>query len=671
MDRRNFLNTFGKSVVIAGAATTAGPGQVVADAAVAQTKEVPAGKPASSNETYTRVFLEGVVDRYLEALVAHDPGRAPFAASVVFAENNQRLALGEGSWRTIDRLGRYRHYFADPETGQVGLIANIYENDAGCVFILRLELENTLIAEAEQFVIRDPNGAALYEKLGRPDPVWLEPIPLEQRQSREALEAAAYMYFQALERNDGAGIYPFRVDCERIEHARPTVRQPKVEGYGHADTNVNFVTLPAKAQYELGMMAFVTRARDRRSAVVDIERGAVLGQSCFDFDGMLKTIRFDSGVVWEIPPYFRTPRTHQMNEAVKVMNGSFRYVEMTLLEVPFSTRQVLPGRRQTVQLDYAPSAPPPKPIKTADRAGLTALTARVLEGLIDGCPHQLPLASRFRYTENGVQVTPGEGLWKSVMGLRGYGITLADPKTGQAGWFGALDEHGLFAMLALRLKLEGGLISELEAIVARPELPPKGGALSAATQTMFTPPLSADLNRDGFDKPAPALTRRASGARNDLPHAVESYFEAFVRQNGLLAPLAPGCVRRENGVMACNNAEGPVIDESKPEFRLFARDCAGELSGGFLASLVKVRSRRTLVVDESQGLVLHVALMDNPATAKSVNLAGTGDVIVPASFRSPWTDLHAELFKVEAGKIVHIEGLVRRLPYGHKSGWET
>ncbi len=670
MDRRNFLNTFGKSVVIAGTASAvAGP--ALSKTATLQINPVAAKKPTANLGTYDRKYLESLGEQYLQALVTHNPAGVPFSDKVIFAENDQRLQPGEASWQTIDRLGRYRHFFSDPETGQVGLIANVYENGSGCVFILRLKVENNLVTEAEQFVIRDPNGAALYEKLGKPDPVWLEPIPPELRQSREALEAASYMYFQALERNDGAGIYPFREDCERIEHARPTVRQPKVEGYGHADTSVDFVTLPAKAQYELGMMAFVTRIRDRRAAVVDIERGAVMGQSCYDFDGLLKTIHFDSGVNWEIPPYFRTARTHQCTEAFKVMNGSFRYIEMTLLEVPFSSRQVVPGRRQTVRLDYAPSAPPPKPVRSTDRASLNALVGQVLEGIVACCPHRLPLADHFRYTENGVQVTPGEGLWKSVMGLRGYGIKLADPQTGQAGWFGALDEHGLFAMLALRLKVDKGFISEVEAIISRPELPAKGAVLARSTQTMFMPPLTADLNPAGFDKPAPALTRPSSAARKDLTGAVERYFEAFVRKDASLAPLASGCIRRENGVMACKNSEGPVIDKSKPDFHLFARDCPGELNAGFLASLVKLRSRRTIVTDENQGLVLDLALLDNSGTAKSVTVAGTGDLSVPASFRTPWTDLHAQLFKVEAGRIAHIEGLVRRVPYGQKSGWEA
>ena len=152
---------------------------------------------------------------------------------------------------------------------------------------------------------------------------------------------------------------------------------------------------------------------------------------------------------------------------------------------------------------------------------------------------------------------------------------------------------------------------------------------------------------------------------------IERYFDAFAHKDGSVAPLAPGCIRRENGVMACNNAQGPLIDKSKPQFRLFARDCAGELICGFLAGIAKFRPHRTLVVDESLGLTLDLALLDNPGTAKSVTVADVGDILLPASLRAPWTDLHAQLFKFEGGKISRIEDLVRRVPYGQKSGWEA
>jgi len=667
MKRREFISIFGKSAVITGAVTAIGSSGIETESAVAQSPDI--SKPGAG--TYKREYLESMVERYLDALARSNPARAPFSDHAIFSENNQCLPLGEASWKTIDRLGRYRHYYADPETGRVGLVANVYENGTGCILVLRLTVQDRFIVDAEQFVIRDPFGSELYERMGEPDPIWLEPIPVPQQQSREALEAVSYMYFQALERNDGSGIYPFMDNCQRIEHARPTINRSKNEGYGHAQTSVDFVTLKAKEQYELGLMAFVTRIRDRRAAVIDIERGAVLGQSCYDFDGTLKTIHFNNGDTWEVPPYFRTARTHQAMEGFKIINGSFRYIEMTFLEVPFATRPASPGRRMTVSLDYAPTSPPSKQVKVDDRSGLIHLTGQVLDAMKDCCPCSLPLAGDFRYTENGLPVKPGEGLWKTLVDLRGYGLFLADPRTGQAGWVGSLDEYGRFTMLSLRLKLDGGLISELETVIARPERRRAGEEFSRDVSTMYMAPPLIDLNRDGFNQPDPALLRLVTpGSRNELTKAVDRYFQAFTQKDSSLARFAENCIRRENGVQTCNNPEGLQVDQAKPDFRLFTRDCARELETGFVASLTKLRSHRPLIVDEMQGLVLDLALMDNPATTKTVNIAGVGNIKVPGLFLAPWTDLHAQLFKIESGAVSYIEGLVRRVPYGQKPGWE-
>ena len=672
LDRRALMIGAGKSAVTAAMVSTLAGLENPAAAATTSAQPGVAGQ-------YSRAYLEQMAEKYLQALAAGDPSRVPFAEHAIFAENDQQLPLGDASWQTIDRLGRYRHYFVEPEQNLVAVIANVYEHGSGCVFIVTLKIDKGLITTAEQFVIRDPGGARLYEELGAPDSIWLEPLPPEQRQSREALEAAAWIYFQSLERNDGAGVYPFRDDCERIEHARRTVSQPKPEGYGHADLAVDFVTLKAKEQYELGMMAFVTRIRDRRAAVVDIERGAVLGQSGWDFDGTLKTIHFKDGRDWEIPPYFRTPRTHQVTEAFKVINGGFRYIEMTLMEVPYGTRQVVPGRPMTVALDYARTAPLPKPVAAAKRSDLKQVTGQVLDAMIRCCPCDLPLASDFRYTENGIDVVPGESLWKSLMGLRDYGIFLTDPQTGQAGWFGTLNEYNLFAMMALRLRMRDGLIAEIETVIARPEVEAaviNSGTsgqeveLKGATFTMFVPPLLADLDPDAFGQPASALLHRAPARdRESLMTAVNRYYDAFITRNASLAPLAADCVRRENGIPANNNANGPIIDPAHPEFRLYAGDCAAELNAGFLPGLTRMKERRTLLVDKTQGLVLDMALLDNAARNRTVKLDGVGELTLPASCLAPWTDMHAQLFKITAGRISYIEDLVRRLPYGQGSGW--
>lgn len=631
-----------------------------------------AAESAAAGSGYTRAYMEGMIDKYLAAVVAHDPGLCPLADDVVFVENQQVLPIGDAGWQNLNRFGSYKHYFCDFEMNQAGLIANAYENDKGCVYVLRLKIDNGRIAQIDQWISRDPNGAENYEKLGAPDPIWLQPIPLEQRQSREALMMNAHMYFEALERNDGTGIYPFRADCERIEHARRTVNQKVNSGYGHADATTKFVTMPARAQYEYGMMAFVTRIRDRFAPVIDVERGAVMGQGTYDFDGALKKIHFiKDDVDWTIPPYFRTARSHMATEAFKVIKGSYRYIEMTFLEVPFGTRQHWLGRPMTVDLTYQPTRPKARPIKANSYDSLVAVNQQVLDAVINDCACQLPLADDVRYTENGVPVKPGSGgLWKTIKGVRDYSIHLADPETQQAAWVGTLNENGLFAAVAMRIKIRDGYISEIENIIARPEKSGKWGELAGATFTMFVPHLLSDLNEDGFDKPAAALLKRTSRAsKKSLTDAVDGYFNAFSNRDSSLAPLADGCVRRENGRFLVMQNGIPVSTQAP--LQNSSGNLTGWLDAGFLAGLTSVSERRSLLVDRQQGLVLDLSLVSNSARNKNVNAGGAGKVPVPDTFLAPWTDLHAQLFKIVSGKITYIEDLVRRVPYGQKSGWSA
>lgn len=536
----------GRREILAGGAVAAAASVIHAGAASAASS---ASQEVASEEPQrliaTRAELEAICDRYVQALVAHDPSQAPFAANARFAENDVILPLGEASWRTFERFGRYRHYFADPQNGEVGLIANAYEMGGGCVFVLRVKVDDDKrITEAEQFVARDPNGADAYEKLGAPDPVWLEPIPPAQRQSHEALRAVSFMYFEALSRNDGAGVYPFRDDCERIEHARPTVSQPQVEGYGHSDAATVFTTLDARAQYRFGMMAFVTEIRDRETLVVDVERGAVLGTSFYDYDGALRKIDFANEQDWVLPPYFRSSRSHHANEGFKIVNGSFRYVEMTFIEVPYGTKHAFPGPAQTVALDYDPPRPLPAPASVGSPADYDGLTARLLDAMARNCACDLPLAHGVRYTENGVPVEIGVGLWQSLDGLREYGVALADPVSRQGGWFGTLDERTLFAAMALRYNLADGLIDEIEAVVARPQKPAVGRELATATFTMFTPPLEHDLFAGAFD-----ATASAPGQVRVNGHPVAAQ-----------APLPPGVTLRGRRLWLADSPRGLQLD---------------------------------------------------------------------------------------------------------------
>jgi hypothetical protein len=291
-----------------------------------------AAKPACD-----RVCLEGIASKYLDAMVAHDPSKAPLAPNLPYAQDNVPLKIGQALWATASARGKYIHYFADPEQGDIGFIGVVYENGVGAILIVRLKVKDGQITEAEQFLAHDPHGADLYEKMGAPDPLWLAPIPADQRETRAALDQAAYMYYEGLQLNDGKGVYAFTPDCQRTEDAVRTTNMPHPTNYGHADNDVgDFTTMNCTDQYKLGFLGFTTGCRHRRFLVTDVERGAVLASAYLDFDGTITEVKLTDGRVWKVPPYFMTPRTNQSNEAYRVEKGSIRLIEMTMYEIPFN-----------------------------------------------------------------------------------------------------------------------------------------------------------------------------------------------------------------------------------------------------------------------------------------------------------------------------------------------
>src|SRR5271157_5716391 len=119
--------------------------------------------------------LTGFVDQYLNALVAHDPSRLPVAAHVKFTENTIPLKLGDALWGTISGMGTYKIYFADPQASQVGTEVTIRENGTPAILVVRLKIADRKIAEVETVVRRGAEPAENLEKLGQPNPVWLQP----------------------------------------------------------------------------------------------------------------------------------------------------------------------------------------------------------------------------------------------------------------------------------------------------------------------------------------------------------------------------------------------------------------------------------------------------------------------------------------------------------------
>ncbi|MFZ0980600.1 MAG: hypothetical protein WAN23_14465 [Candidatus Acidiferrales bacterium] len=302
-----------------------------------------------------------------------------------------------------------------------------------------------------------------------------------------------------------------------------------------------------------------------------------------------------------------------------------------------------------------------------NRECLYQFVDKYFDAMLSRCPCNLAFGPDVKYTENELAVDPGEGMWKTFSGRGTYRVYLADPANGEAGYYGDITEDNglLVGMIALRMRVKDHRITELETITVREQKRPKGG-LGMNTAGVMTPRMMDELDSAGFISPEAALLESLAAAetRDQLLAATKGYFDAYAQGSTSLAPFATPCERRENGIAATNNPDGPVPDTAQPSFHLFSEGCAGELDRGFFRTLATVRDSRPLIVDEKQGLVLNLAFYDDEGNVKSVDVAGVGTVKVPQPYQRPMTFLAPQLFKIEGGKIREIEGLSWAVPFG-------
>jgi len=316
---------------------------------------------AAAQSSCDRACLEGMVDKYLDAVIAHDPKQVPIARNAKFTENGVRLELGDAHWKTVIGKGTYRIFVTDVEAGQVAFIGTIHEEARGAqgtptAIALRLRVENRQITEIESLLVRStatqpgarggPNGgppapftgaAPNMERLGKPHPSFLEIIPPAERMSREDLIKTANMYFSGMEKNDGKGLYPFTDDCNRIENGSLSTNVPVREGATRPDpktANSYSANWSCKEQFESGLIHFVWRIHDRRFVAVDRERGLVFSFVFFDHAlGKDRTFKApDNRTVTGGPT---DPWTWQIAEMFRIEKGKIRQIEAILQRAPY------------------------------------------------------------------------------------------------------------------------------------------------------------------------------------------------------------------------------------------------------------------------------------------------------------------------------------------------
>jgi hypothetical protein len=291
-----------------------------------------------------RACLEGIAARYLDALAARDPSKAPLAKDLRYAENNVVLPLPDGLWRTATGVGRYRLLVTDTTWQTIGLYAKAQENGAPVLLATFLKVADGRITEIDAQVARmtDTTGSGTpanlrEDQLGdAPRRQFLTALPAAARRSRAELAAIANSYYTGLENNRGEKVPPFADDCLRLENGTQTSGRPVPAGVER-----NGMHYSCREAFGLGYYRDDTRLRNRRILAIDEERGLVYATVFFDHDASIRSYTLKDGrdvVVKNTGPW-----TWSTQELFQVdAEGKISQVEAVLMAVPYGQRPAFP-----------------------------------------------------------------------------------------------------------------------------------------------------------------------------------------------------------------------------------------------------------------------------------------------------------------------------------------
>ena len=277
-------------------------------------------------------------------------------------------------------------------------------------------------------------------------------------------------------------------------------------------------------------------------------------------------------------------------------------------------------------------------VARCDRACLSALADRYMDALVAKTPQKLPWADVVRFSENSVPMMIGDGLWASSTAHSARPLIAADPRSGTVAWFGTVEEHGQPAFYAMRMKVEGGRIAEVESVVRRKQGRPPFGAPETFA-------LDSSL--------AERLPEKARLPRERMVSLVEGYFNGVALNDGTLyTRFDPGCARTENGVTVTSGGQGASA---------FAQGCEAQFKLGLFRAVDRVRARRLAIVDEERGIVVALGTADYGARTQAFTTTDGRPFAAPTTY--PHSQGFVTIFKLGEAGIRRVDEFASELPY--------
>jgi hypothetical protein len=253
-------------------------------------------------------------------------------------------------------------------------------------------------------------------------------------------------------------------------------------------------------------------------------------------------------------------------------------------------------------------------------------------------PRRAPIAANVRFSENNVEMDFPDASWDAVTKEIGPALTFSDPRTGQVGIFTSIMMNDTAGFLAVRLKVDAGLIVEIEHM------------LSTRRNLSGPPTPIGDVNTFTHDSDLNlALPSTERDSREEMIRLSDGYFSTLAQNDGEIrgTRFAPQTKRFENGM---------EFADVERLFRL-----------GNYRFNARVRDREYFLADEERGLVMCRAFIDHKGVLDTFLL--TDGTEKKSIFREPHSWSVLELFKIKSGMITSIEAAFIGVPYNTRSPW--
>lgn len=253
-------------------------------------------------------------------------------------------------------------------------------------------------------------------------------------------------------------------------------------------------------------------------------------------------------------------------------------------------------------------------------------------------PKLAPFARSVRFTENNVELQLPDGTWDTVTKEVGPALTISDPVTGNVGIYTTILQNDIPGFLAIRLKVVGGRITEVEQVISTKR--------NLSAQPTPIGPIEGFTHDPDLAQPVAPADRMSRAA---LVRLANGYFTTLENNNGAIrdTKFSPTATRFENGM------KFPDIEKGFKSGRYHFNE--------------RVRDRDFFLVDEARGIVMARGYIDHKGVLDTFRL--TDGTPQKSIFREPQTWGLLEMFKIKHGEITGIEATFVQTAYYMRSPW--